>query len=381
MLLSRQHAKVILSSLAALRNGVDDTVDKAKIRDAAKAVEESDRAIGGTGETRLLSPYERKVEFAVPRLAVREGSNLIEFAEDFLLEREWKLSEKNAELPIEYNPRQRPAGQTGSIYADERGTSSRVEGIDFVYNLHQQVLAFRAKDDWTQEDLIAWLDRNIPHTDIPGSQSGAFLLRAINGLRVKFPSLDMGTLALDRFRLRDRIEDLIDRYREEERKKAFNEFLFDGSPLEVDGSFAFDFRRMSYEPSEWYAGAFQFRKHYFPKPGELLHATSAGKPREEFACAVHLDGLSAVECWIRNLVRKPSSFRLLTSKDWFYPDFVCKLADGRILVVEYKGGHLMTDAAEKRAVGAVWESRSRGRCLFAMPTGGDFSEIDRKIGA
>jgi hypothetical protein len=24
----------------------------------------------------------------------------------------------------------------------------------------------------------------------------------------------------------------------------------------------------------------------------------------------------------------------------FYPDFVCKLKDGRILVVEYKGGHL-----------------------------------------
>jgi type III restriction enzyme len=67
----------------------------------------------------------------------------------------------------------------------------------------------------------------------------------------------------------------------------------------------------------------------------------------------------------------------------FYPDFVCQLMDGRILVVEYKGGHLYTaeDAEEKRAIGAVWESRSGGRCLFVMPTAGDFSVIDSKIRA
>jgi len=48
--------------------------------------------------------------------------------------------------------------------------------------------------------------------------------------------------------------------------------------------------------------------------------------------------------------------------------------------VEYKGTHLFdgTDAAEKRAIGAVWESRSDGRCLFVMPTNGDFSEISRR---
>ena len=51
--------------------------------------------------------------------------------------------------------------------------------------------------------------------------------------------------------------------------------------------------------------------------------------------------------------------------------------------MEYKGGHLYTaeDAEEKRAIGAVWESRSGGRCLFVMPTGGDFSVIARKLRA
>ena len=84
---------------------------------------------------------------------------------------------------------------------------------------------------------------------------------------------------------------------------------------------------------------------------------------------------------MRNLVRKFSSFRLQTSTDWFYPDFICQLADGRVLAVEYKGKDRYTaeDAEEKRAVGAVWASRSGGRCLFVMPTDGDFSAIARAI--
>jgi type III restriction enzyme len=76
---------------------------------------------------------------------------------------------------------------------------------------------------------------------------------------------------------------------------------------------------------------------------------------------------------------------LQTSKDWFYPDFVCQLLDGRVLAVEYKGGsadagwYAMPDSEEKRAVGAVWESRSAARCLFLMPQGKDFEAIRRKI--
>lgn len=52
-----------------------------------------------------------------------------------------------------------------------------------------------------------------------------------------------------------------------------------------------------------------------------------------------------------------------------------------MLAVEYKGKHLYDgiDAEEKRAVGAVWASRSWGRCLFVMPTEGDFSMITKAV--
>lgn len=62
------------------------------------------------------------------------------------------------------------------------------------------------------------------------------------------------------------------------------------------------------------------------------------------------------------------SFWLQTSSDKFYPDFAARLADGRYLVVEYKGdGWRRTeDTDEKTTLGALWEARSGGRCLFRL---------------
>ena len=185
---------------------------------------------------------------------------------------------------------------------------------------------------------------------------------------------------MDRFRLRDEIDVRIQQHRDSEKKAAFQSFLLPDSALTVSESYAINFKTMSYEPSWLYEGGFQFKKHYFgPKPGELPETTSNGKLKEEFQCAQFLDGLPEIKFWARNLVRKATSFRLQTSTDWFYPDFICQLTDGRALAVEYKGGHLWADAEEKRAVGAIWAARSGGRCLFVMPTDGDFSAIAKAV--
>ena len=58
-----------------------------------------------------------------------------------------------------------------------------------------------------------------------------------------------------------------------------------------------------------------------------------------------------------------------TSSDYFYPDFVAELVDGRLLVVEFKGGHLVggMDADEKQRIGQRWAATSqRGHCLFVQ---------------
>jgi type III restriction enzyme len=71
---------------------------------------------------------------------------------------------------------------------------------------------------------------------------------------------------------------------------------------------------MIYEPSWLYEGGFQFKKHYFGKPGELIEKTPAGHQTEEFKCAQFLDNLQEVKYWVRNLSRKLSVANIIDVK-------------------------------------------------------------------
>jgi type III restriction enzyme len=234
--------------------------------------------------------------------------------------------------------------------------------------------------DWSIERLVVWLDRNLfrdpeERREIIGTESALFLRKAINGLMASRGLTDIGSLVLDRHRLAEALAQRIRQHREAERVAAFQSLLLPESELTVHDGICLDLATTRYEPSWTYDGGHKFTKHYYaPAPGELHNSG------EEFECAVFLDGLPEVKAWVRNLSRK-GPFWLRRSTANFYPDFLCLLNDGRVLAVEYKGAHLVTadEAKEKAAVGAVWESRSAGRCLFAMPSARHFAEIRAKV--
>lgn len=357
---------------------------KTKIKNAVESVREAERAFGG-GKPRQPSPYELGQDFVVPLLCVEEEGDFFVFESTFLLEHPWRLGQKDATLAESYNPLQRPTGKAGLIDVSEKNTitSSLMEDHeDFVGTLHQQVMELGGSGDWTIEMLIGWLDRRIDHADIPAGESATFLRKAIQGLMAQYGIEDVSLLALDRHRLRDQIETRIKAHRESERKAAFKQWLLPDSSLVVTDAKTINFATMTYEPGWLYEGGFQFKKHYFgSKPGELKEKRADGQLTEEFQCAQYLDALPEVKFWSRNLSRRTTSFRLQTSTDWFYPDFIAMLHDGRVLVVEYKGKAWseMKDSEEKRDLGAVWESRSGGKCLFIMPNGNDLEAIGKKI--
>ena len=60
----------------------------------------------------------------------------------------------------------------------------------------------------------------------------------------------------------------------------------------------------------------------------------------------------------------------------FYPDFLCQLPNGVVLVVEYKGANGWTDAADDRQIGDLWAELSGGLCRFVMVKDKQFSNID-----
>ena len=362
---------------------------RARITALVEQVREADRTLGGGGQPRALSPYQLQLDFRVPLLCLIEEGVLHEFERTHLLEHPWRLGEKDASLPSSYNPLKRPKLESGDLDVGSKGevtadvVRETAEPHDFITRLHQQTLALGniSGTDWTDEHLIAWLDHKIDHNDIPFSESAVFLRKVINGLMAQHGLTDVGPLVFDRFRLRDAIEERIDEHRKSERAAAYQHYLALDSGLTVSDEYAINFKEIAYEPSWNYEGSFIFRNHYFgPKPGEMKETAPSGKLKEEFECAQFLDSKAqGIKFWVRNLSKRPTSFRLQTSTDWFYPDFVCQLEDGRILVVEYKGEHLMADAQEKRDIGNLWAARSNGRCLFAMPTDRRFDEIVQKI--
>lgn len=80
-----------------------------------------------------------------------------------------------------------------------------------------------------------------------------------------------------------------------------------------------------------------------------------------------LDMLDAVTFWVRNLVH-PKQFWMPTAHQHTYPDFVARLNDGRLLVVEYKSGDRFSnaDSKQKRAVGELWAACSGGKGVYLM---------------
>ncbi len=155
------------------------------------------------------------------------------------------------------------------------------------------------------------------------------------------------------------------------RKRGFEQLTLAGAPaaggdawaMGLSPDWTFRYTPGQYPARQPYAGRWRFARHYFAD----IHALKS--QGEEFECARALDALPELRHWVRNIEQQESfSFWLPTASDYFYPDFVAELNDGRLLVVEYKGDGYATndDSREKRAVGAAWARASGGRGLFVM---------------
>lgn len=309
----------------------------------------------------------------VPQLALRVGDQLQILEESHLFNAEWNVADcdptlSHAEFPLELR-----IAETGEIDVTETG---KLE-VRSVERLHDQLALLAAESGWTVAKLTNWLDHGIEHRDITQVHSSLFIRRALEEL-MSSRGVSVDQLVRHRYRLRFALETKIAGYRHDQREKSYQRLLLTDcpTPVEVSPDLCFTYGPGGYTPSEYYEGAYRFEKHYYSKLGRL---PSEG---EEFECAQFLDTHAEVECWVRNLVKRPTaSFWLQTSTDKFYPDFVARLRESRILVVECKGEHLWSgdDATEKRMIGELWADRSNGRCLFVMPKGADWNAIAAAI--
>ena len=315
------------------------------------------------GQDSMGAAREEKFKpLVVPRLAVREGDDkrLMLLTQSAFLGEEWELAGKSADLP-----RFRTEVESGRVVIDVN-ESGRVYLAEFARELREDVALFADDMAWTETGLVKFVDRQFLHPDVPFSQSSAFIRRAIS-LLMKKRNLAVPELARRRFRLARAIERRVEEHRRETRRRGLQGILAGmGSArrLETSPELALEMRERDYAPNWYCEKSGIFKRHVFPKRVGELKASG-----EEFECAFHLDQMPETDVWLRNLERRrAASFWIPTSTDLFYPDFIVRLKDKRILVVEYKGEHLWDtpDSREKRDLGALWASRSGGRCVFVM---------------
>lgn len=328
---------------------------------------------------RLECPASRGEKFTVPALCLRVQGELQLAEPDLFLDLGgWKLLDRKAVLaPDEFKP--------------VEGYQSFEFDVDKDHITYGHVSAsvrqpeLRGLDAaWDEKVLARWLDRQCRQPDIGQTEMLEFVRRVVaDQIDRKVP---LGALVFAKYRLAKAVTAKIAEYRKAAETSAYQNVLFaNDAPTEVSFDFAFDFPPDNY-PAKWfYRGSYRFAKHYYG-PDRVGELKDQG---EEFECARALDMNPAVRFWVRNdLVGRPATaVRLPLASGWFHPDFVARLNDGRVLVVEYKGAHLVNDpdTKQKDNIGALWEKKGEGKGLFLMVEKqkgglGITGQLQRKIG-
>ncbi len=227
----------------------------------------------------------------------------------------------------------------------------------------------------SEDDLVHWLVKTLMRNTLTERALRAWVSSLVGRLRQEY-GLSLTGLLRARHGLVQAALQRLDDLESQARRRGFEQLtLLSAAGFHATGSgtggwtlgtsphWQFHYMPGQYPARHVYAGRWRFGKHYF----EDIHALKS--QGEEFECARMLDTLPELKHWVRNIERQPQfSFWLPTATDYFYPDFVAELNDGRLLVVEYKGDAYATndDSREKRAVGAAWARASGGKALFLM---------------
>jgi type III restriction enzyme len=299
--------------------------------------------------TRSLADEGASIE--VPQLMVEVQGELFVADTDAIMERvDWSLANRPARLTEEEL----------SFRRDESVVEIDLEGEKLVYTqTTQSHPALSGLSDPADADLeaslVQWLERECRAPDIPQSEMLPWIAGIVADLLTR-RDIGIRTLIDWQHQIAVKIRWKLDEIRRSERVRARQITLFDDDATPTcssENTIRFDSTIYQNVPMHS-TGAFRFRKHLLGSDrAPLIDGDPGG---EEFQCAWSLDGLDEVEVWVRNVAKHRDSFSLPKVKGRFYPDFVARLKDGRILVVEYKGGMLVggPDEREKTLIGQLW---------------------------
>jgi type III restriction enzyme len=248
-----------------------------------------------------------------------------------------------------------------------------IENRKVVYRAEQNVAQYSldlVPMQSSEADLVHWLNIEVRQAGVTFAEMRKYLGLVIQHL-IRDRHFTLTALWRAKYQLATALLAELNRLRKQSQSKGFQLSLggMQAVPLPEQFNHSFKFQPGFYPARPpYYSGRYQFHKHYYPVIHDLKGVG------EEYDCAKIIDMLPEVKHWVRNISQQDrNSFWLPTATDYFYPDFVCELMDGRVFAIEYKGAPYETndDSREKILVGEQWEKTSGGRCLFLMAVAKD----------
>ena len=354
---------------ATLRDAMGTLTDQA----AVEEYWQTERGVGTAAKR--LDDYAEPLR--VPQLIVRDGKRSYLFEPEELDEFTWNLDQcdptlSDADFSIELN-----VGDRVSLGLTDKG-GVKIGGVEEV--IVRQLSFVTEGDDWGKPELVRWLDSELHHggalAGLPKAQSQAWLLRVVDSLLTD-RGADLPIVVRKRHDLANVLSRRIAAHGRRQVREAANMLIGGESPRELETSLELPgtLTEQSYCPYRQYRGAFDLSKHAFSLIGSMGD--------EESQCAKRINDHPKVKRWVRNLEHESAGgFSLPLSPGRFFPDFIAELEDGRILIVEYKGGHIAQDPKElhKETVGKLWEERSNGRCIFVRVVDRDWATLEAALG-
>jgi len=367
----RVHAPLTRDEAVTLRDALPSEADRTAVENYWQA----EREVGTV--PKRLDEYAKPLR--IPQLALRDGQRLLRFEPIELDEFNWNLEQCSPALtPAEFSD-ELNIGDRVSVGLNEQG-AVRIGGVEQV--IVRQLSFLTDGGTWTRDELIRWLDQELhrggQQAGLAAAESQAWLDRVVEYLTTE-RSIQLAMAVRKRHELADVLFDRVIAHGRQQVRRAA-EMLFSEVAerrLETSPEMTFEIAEQDYCAYRQYReGPFSFQKHAFDLIGDMGNAESH--------CAKKIDDHPNVKRWIRNLVHESAGgFSLPLSPGRFFPDFIAELNDGRIAIVEYKGGHIANDPKElhKETVGNLWAARSGGKCVFARVIDEDWAKLEAALSA
>lgn len=234
-----------------------------------------------------------------------------------------------------------------------------------IYRIMQgKLMLILYPEDFSIEEVSNWLKRNVRHGVVSSDEMGQFIDMAVKNLHGKYKH-SVEELSLNRFRLKEHIQEEVARIIESFAKDTFGKLDKKGDILA---------NQVFYDPGESIIisrlSDERFQKHLFERAG-IMNG-------EETEFAMRVDALENIEWWFRS--REKEDFHLQGWKpNKFYPDFIIKTKIGAYVIAEYKGEDRITneDTQYKVELGEYWQGLTKNKHRFLLVSR---KNIDESLG-